>query len=563
MSGPLIVQSDGTILLEVSHPEADEARNAITPFTELLTSPEYIHTYRITPISLWNAASAGLTYDQITTRLSRYARYPVPPTLLDTIRHTLKRAGTLTLLPTPSPHTLLLSIRPPASRQELLSYRQLARLLEPSTPDLPPRDDALYVPLIHRGTIKQLLIDLGYPVTDLVPLQEGEPLPLSLRTTTRSGRPFALRPYQEAAVKAFTGDDGPGTGYGTIVMPCGAGKTVVGLALMAHYRTSTLILTPNVAAAHQWIDEILDKTTLTEDQIAEYTGESKDIKPVTVATYHILTWRPDQTQEHYPHFDLFLARNWGLIIYDEVHLLPAPVFRITAELQAKRRCGLTATLVREDGKERHLFALVGPKRHDIPWKEVEAQGWIAEALCYEIRIPLPEDLRLAYIAADQRKKHTIASTNPLKDRVVAVLLERHPDLPTLIIGQYLDQLERIARTLGLPLITGRTPNRERERLYREFKEGRITRLVVSRVANFSIDLPDAAVAIQVSGTFGSRQEEAQRLGRILRPKHHHAYFYTIVTRDTLEEHFAANRQRFLTEQGYRYQMELWSEDELT
>jgi len=397
---------------------------------------------------------------------------------------------------------------------------------------------------------------LGYPVQDLAPLKAGDPLEVSLRSQTLGGDTMLVRGYQLEAVAGLLGRGQPGTGFGTIVMPCGSGKTVVGLEILSRLKTNTLILTTNVAAVHQWIDELLDKTSLTAEEIGEYTGDKKVIRPVTVATYQVLVWREDREAE-FPHFRLFRERNWGLIIYDEVHLLPAPVFRVTAELQALRRVGLTATLVREDGAEGDVFSLVGPKRFDVPWKELEAKGWIATAVCTEIRLDLPEHQRIPYAVAAKREKFRIASENPLKEEVVRQLIENHREDAILVIGQYIDQLERLSRILKAPLITGSTPNAQREVLYQQFRSGAMRVLVVSKVANFAINLPDASMAIQVSGSFGSRQEEAQRLGRILRPKERNAYFYTLVSRATNEEEFSAHRQKFLTEQGYKYSIEVW------
>ncbi|HNQ97616.1 MAG TPA: DEAD/DEAH box helicase, partial [Treponemataceae bacterium] len=396
----------------------------------------------------------------------------------------------------------------------------------------------------------------GWPVKDEAPLKEGEPLSLSLRSACVSGKPLVIRDYQKNAARALVGDKGPGTGFGTIVLPCGSGKTVVGMEVMTLLQTSTLILTTNIAAVHQWRDELLDKTSLTREEIGEYSGDLKEIRPVTIATYQILTWRPNK-EEDFPHFRIFRSRAWGLIIYDEVHLLPAPVFRVTAEIQTVRRVGLTATLVREDGCEGDVFSLVGPKRYDVPWKELEGQGWIATASCTEFRVDMDSERELSYAVAGQREKYRIASENPAKIPAVIALLEKHREDSILIIGQYIKQLETIARATGAPLITGKTPNTERDRIYGEFRSGKIKTLVVSKVANFAIDLPDASVAIQISGTFGSRQEEAQRLGRILRPKEKDSHFYTIVTSRTVEEDFAANRQKFLAEQGYEYSIQRW------
>ena len=407
--------------------------------------------------------------------------------------------------------------------------------------------------LTDRGTIKQLLLQSGWPVKDEVVLSDGEPLDVSLRETTSAGKKLEIREYQKGAARALVGDKGPGTGFGTIVLPCGAGKTVVGMTIMDMLKTSTLIITTNISAVHQWIDELLDKTNLTTDQIAEYSGESKTIKQVTVATYQVLTWRPNKNGP-YPHFSIFHERPWGLIIYDEVHMLPAPVFRVVAELQAVRRVGLTATLVREDGCEGYVFSLVGPKRYDVPWKELERDHWIASAECVEVRIDLPAAQEIDYAVAGSREKHKIASVNPDKLQVVRQIINHHPEDKILVIGQYLNQLAEISKELNCPIITGKTSTAERDRIYNEFREGKIRVLVVSKVANFAIDLPDASLAIQVSGTFGSRQEEAQRLGRILRPKERAARFFTLITRNTVEEDFGSNRQKFLAEQGYEYKI---------
>jgi len=425
--------------------------------------------------------------------------------------------------------------------------------------------------LVDRGTVKRELIKQGWPVKDEAPLVTGDDLAITLRSESLSGRPFAPRDYQFEAARAVLGDGGPGTGYGVVALPCGSGKTIVGMVIMSLLKTNTLILTTNVAAVHQWIDELLDKTELSREQIAEYSGDSKSVAPVTIATYQIITWRPGRDAD-FPHFMLFRERHWGLIIYDEVHLLPAPVFRVTAELQAVRRLGLTATLIREDGAEDAVFSLVGPKRYDVPWKDLENKGWIAEALCTEIRLDLPQKLKVPYAVATSREKYRIASENPLKEDIVIQLVENHREDQILVIGQYLSQLDSLAKLLKAPLITGKTPNAEREKIYSSFKRGEVKLIVVSRVANFAIDLPDASMAVQVSGSFGSRQEEAQRLGRILRPKSpsgenrsgeyrhgacHHALFFTLVSRHTVEEDFAANRQKFLAEQGYKYSIQHW------
>ncbi len=546
---PLLVQSDHSLLLEVHHPACEAARADIAPFTELEKSPEHIHTYRMSPLSLWNAASAGLTAANILGVLDARSRYPVPENVRFFVTDILGRWGLFQLDATDDPDTLVLRVADERLRRELGSQRRLAGLLRARGADF-------LLPLLHRGTLKKEMLTLGYPVQDLAPLKDGDPLAVSLRTVTGLGSTLTVRDYQKGAADGVLGRGQPGTGFGTIVLPCGSGKTVVGLEILTRLATNTLILTTNVAAVHQWIDELLDKTTLTAEQIGEYTGDKKLIRPVTVATYQVLVWREDRDGD-YPHFRIFRERNWGLIIYDEVHLLPAPVFRVTAELQAVRRVGLTATLVREDGAEGDVFSLVGPKRYDVPWKELEAKGWIAEALCTEIRLELPEDLRIPYAVATKREKFRIASENPMKEDVVMQLVANHPDDAILVIGQYLDQLERLAQVLKAPLITGATPNAQREVLYEQFRQGRVRVIVVSKVANFAIDLPDASMAVQVSGSFGSRQEEAQRLGRILRPKKRNALFYTIVSRATSEEEFSAHRQKFLTEQGYKYQIEIW------
>jgi len=549
---PVIVQSDGSILLAVHTEDFEEARLHIAAFADLEKSPEHMHTYRITALSLWNAASLGMGADTVVENLGRWSRYPVPGNVRENIIQLVSRFGVLRLR-RENDDTLLLGTDDPAVRMELESHKRLEKLVEPCA-------RGFRVRLVDRGTVKLELIRIGYPVKDEAPLTEGDPLEIELRTGAPGGS-FEIRDYQVEAADAFFGRNNPGFGHGTIVMPCGSGKTVVGMAVMALLKTNTLILTTNVAAVHQWIEELVEKTDLPREEIGEYTGEVKEIKPVTIATYQIVTWRASKNDE-FPHFRIFHERNWGLIIYDEVHLLPAPVFRVTAEIQAIRRLGLTATLIREDGREEDVFTLVGPKRYDVPWKELEAKGWIAEAYCHEIRIDLPDDLKIPYATADRRAKFRIAAENHLKSHIAAQLITNHPEDSIMVIGQYLNQLKTLARNLKAPLITGGTPNPERERIYQEFREGRIRVMVVSKVANFAIDLPEASVAIQVSGTFGSRQEEAQRLGRILRPKSRNSYFYTLVSRFTSEEIFAANRQKFLAEQGYRYHIEIWNKGDL-
>ncbi len=554
MPQPLIVQGDNTILLDVHDTDADRARSAIAPFTELEKSPEHFHTYRITPLSVWNAASAGLSAEQVVASLNEHSRFPVPPHVQDNIAELISRYGKLRLEASDDEYTLHLIVPDSDIRAELQSRPGIAKYLG-------PHDDpeTFTVDLVDRGSVKLELIRVGYPVDDRAPLNRGEDISFGLRETSLSGKRFHLRDYQTEAAETFYGEGLPGAGYGTVVLPCGAGKTVVGMAAMDLLKTSTLILTTNVAAVHQWIDELIDKTELTEDEIGEYTGHRKEVKPVTVATYQILVWRPDRDSP-FPHFDLFRKHQWGLIIYDEVHLLPAPIFRVTAEIQAIRRLGLTATLIREDGREEDVFSLVGPKRYDVPWKELEQKGWIAEAVCYEIRLDMPHSLRTEYAVADKRAKFRIASENPTKVEAVAQIVENHREDAIMVIGQYLDQLQELSQRLEAPIITGKTPNAKREEIYGAFRAGKLQVIVVSKVANFAIDLPDASVAIQVSGSFGSRQEEAQRLGRILRPKQgqrHNSFFYTLVSNQTVEEQFAANRQKFLTEQGYAYHIEHW------
>ncbi|MBQ7752527.1 MAG: DEAD/DEAH box helicase [Treponema sp.] len=560
---PLIVQSDRTLLLDVHAPLAEECRNALIPFAELEKSPEHLHTYRLSPLSLWNAASAGFSADDAVAVLEKYARYDVPQSIPQWIREIADRFGMLRLLPGPEKET---ETRDKDGNPIIEKYLYLTAKSAPVFKEigvnptvkkyLCASDEKQYSYLLHltdRGTIKQLLLQAGWPVKDEVVLAEGEPLDVSLRETTAGGKPLIIREYQKASARALVGDKGPGTGFGTIVLPCGAGKTIVGMTIMDLLKTSTLIITTNISAVHQWIDELLDKTNLTADQIAEYTGESKTIKQVTVATYQVLTWRPDK-EGPYPHFSIFHERPWGLIIYDEVHMLPAPVFRVVAELQAVRRVGLTATLVREDHCEGYVFSLVGPKRYDVPWKELERDHWIATAECIEVRIDLPVSQEIEYAVANVREKHKMASQNKEKLPVVREIIDSHPEDKILVIGQYLDQLDEIAKMLGAPIITGKVPNGERDKIYADFRSGKIRVLVVSKVANFAIDLPDASLAIQVSGTFGSRQEEAQRLGRILRPKERTSRFYTLITRNTVEEEFGSNRQKFLAEQGYQYKI---------
>ena len=564
-ANPLIVQSDRTLLLDVHAPGAEEARVAIMPFAELEKSPEHIHTFRITPLSLWNAASAGFSPRDVAAALDRFSRYPVPRNIVEGFADIMARYGKITLLAFPReipespaegrlPEELLLAAEDEAILAEIGAARHLDKYLRRCP-------EGFRLRLTDRGSVKQALVRMGWPVQDLAPLINGERLEMDLRRADRAGRPFALRDYQIEAARSVLGNRGPGSGYGVVALPCGSGKTMVGMALMALLKTNTLILTANVAAVHQWMEELLDKTDLRREDIAEYTGDSKGVAPVTIATYQIITWRPDRGAD-FPHFRLFRERPWGLIIYDEVHLLPAPVFRVSAELQAVRRLGLTATLIREDGAEDAVFSLVGPKRYDVPWKDLELKGWIAEAICTEIRLDMPERLRIPYAVAGPREKYRIASENPYKEVVVRQLVDNHREDHILVIGQYISQLEGLASLLAAPMISGKTPNAERERIYDAFRRGEFRVIVVSRVANFAIDLPDASMAIQVSGSFGSRQEEAQRLGRILRPKGRNSCFYTLVSRYTVEEDFAANRQKFLAEQGYKYAIQHWTEGEI-
>ena len=543
---PLIVQGDRTLLLEVDNPLYPEARDQLARFTELEKSPEHFHTYRITPLSLWNAAAAGLDAPAVLEALERFTKYEIPANIRFEVRDYIARYGRVKL--EKRDEALVLVSDDTALMAEIARHK----LVRPYVVKEINRH-TLEVQADRRGHVKQALIRIGYPVEDLAGYVVGDPMPLALRETTLEGQPFGVRGYQQESADVFFAGGSERGGSGVIVLPCGAGKTIVGIAAMAQIQTSTLILCTNITAVRQWRREIVDKTSLEDEQIGEYSGESKQILPVTLATYQILTYRKRKS-DAFPHFAIFNARRWGLIIYDEVHLLPAPVFRITAEIQSCRRLGLTATLVREDRKEDDVFSLIGPKRYDVPWKVLEKQGWIATAECTEVRVPLPDHLRMGYAMSGSRDKFRLASENPSKLLVLHELLARHRGDRVLIIGQYLDQLHRIARETQAPLITGATPNREREVLYGRFRTGAIEVLIVSKVGNFAIDLPDANVAVQVSGTFGSRQEEAQRLGRILRPKTDGsvARFYSLVTRDSRDQDFAANRQLFLTEQGYTY-----------
>jgi len=535
--GPLIVQSDKTLLLDIDHPMSVECRRAIAPFAELERSPEHIHTYRLTPLGLWNARAAGHDAEQVIDTLIKYSRYAVPHSILIDVAETMSRYGRLRLEMDPV-HGLILITTDTAVLEEVIRAKKIAPLLG-------ARIDAETITVLpsQRGQIKQSLLRLGWPAEDFAGYVDGQAHEISLVQ-----KDWKIRPYQELAAEGFWHG-----GSGVVVLPCGAGKTIVGAAAMAHAKATTLILVTNTVAARQWRDELLKRTTLNEDEIGEYSGSKKEIRPITIATYQVMTKKKNGV---YAHLDLFDSYDWGLIIYDEVHLLPAPIFRFTADIQSRRRLGLTATLVREDGMEGEVFSLIGPKRFDVPWKEIEAQGYIAPAECIEVRVNLTETERLAYATAEPENRYRNCATTRTKRDVVEALVEKHVDDQVLVIGQYIDQLDQLSEALSVPVIKGDTPIKERERLYALFRTGEIKCLVVSKVANFSIDLPEATIAIQVSGTFGSRQEEAQRLGRILRPKAdgRGARFYSLVARDTIDQDFAQNRQRFLAEQGYAYRI---------
>ncbi|MGV3564447.1 MAG: DNA repair helicase XPB [Nocardioides sp.] len=539
--GPLIVQSDKTLLLEIDHDRAAECRKAIAPFAELERSPEHVHTYRLTPLGLWNARAAGHDAEQVVDTLLEFSRYAVPHSLLVDVAETMARYGRLRLEKHPT-HGLTLVSNDRPVLEEVLRAKKIAGMLGNRIDD-----DTVAVHPSERGNLKQALLKLGWPAEDFAGYVDGEAHPIDLVQDE-----WQLRDYQRDAAESFWHG-----GSGVVVLPCGAGKTLVGAAAMAHAQATTLILVTNTVSARQWKDELVRRTSLTEDEIGEYSGAVKEIRPVTIATYQVLTMKRKGV---YPHLELLDARDWGLIVYDEVHLLPAPIFRMTADLQARRRIGLTATLVREDGREGDVFSLIGPKRYDAPWKDVESQGWIAPADCVEVRVTLPEGERLVYATAEPEERYRLASCTHRKIDVVKSLMARHAGQPTLVIGQYIEQLDELAEALGAPVIKGETSVKERQRLFEAFRTGEERTLVVSKVANFSIDLPDAEVAIQVSGSFGSRQEEAQRLGRLLRPGSATggdakvARFYTIVSRDTVDADFAQNRQRFLAEQGYAYRI---------
>ncbi|MDF2964278.1 MAG: helicase [Paenibacillus sp.] len=556
---PLVVQSDFTVLLEVRHPEFDQVRAGLARFADLVKTPEHIHTYRMSALSLWNAAAAGMSTVEITSFLEAHAKFGVPNNIKQDIRRFVERYG-LVRIESLGDDLLLISDDVEAIK-EMCSYKTLRSY------GLCQVDSrTLRFSSIFRGALKQELIKLGYPVEDLAGYTRGEELPIRLRPNGAEGKQFQLRDYQTSAVDSFYREGSLSGGSGVLVLPCGAGKTIIGIAAMGKLNCATLILTTNTTSVNQWKREILEKTDVTEDMVGEYTGMHKDVRPITIATYQILTYRKSK-DDLFVHMDLFNKRDWGLIVYDEVHLLPAPVFRVTADIQATRRLGLTATLVREDGREEDVFSLVGPKRYEMPWKELEGQGWIASVSCKEIRVPLLPGEQESYRAAEARQQMRIASTGKAKLAVIKKLLAMHAGEQTIIIGQYLDQLKQVAQAIQAPFIYGQMPHEEREELYNRFRRGELHTIIVSKVANFAVDLPDASVAIQISGSYGSRQEEAQRLGRILRPKANanEAFFYSVVSSDTKEQEFALNRQLFLIEQGYRYGIEEWPqvEDENT
>ncbi len=549
---PLIIQSDRTILLEVHSPQAEAAREAIAPFAELIKSPEHIHTYRLTPLSIWNARAAGLEVDAMLAALQKYAKYPVPEAVNQEIEALGRRYGLTRIERSADGFFLLLKVADEPLAELLIREEPIAPLLEQRLDPI-----SFQVNTGFRGLLKKALVEVGYPAEDLAGYVQGDALPLKLRSVAQSGQPFMLRHYQKEAADVFYQSGRVQGGSGVICLPCGAGKTIVGMAAMAQVQENTLILTTSLTSVRQWQRELLDKTDLPEEAIAEYSGSRKSTAPVTLATYQILTYRPHKEAD-FLHFSLFQARSWGLIIYDEVHLLPAPVFRITAELQARRRLGLTATLIREDGREGDVFALIGPKRYDVPWRELESQGFIAAASCTEIRETQDSEQQMLYAVAPRRQQFRIAAENPRKVELVKQLVNQEAGHKILVIGEYIEQLKTLATATDFPLITGKTSQKKREELYSWFREGKLSGLVLSRVGNFALDLPDADVLIQVSGKYGSRQEEAQRLGRILRPKSdgRTARFYTLVSQRTCEEDFARHRQLFLTEQGYGYQIEI-------
>ena len=557
-TNPLIVQSDFSLLLEVYNPKFELVRNGLTKFAELVKSPEHIHTYKISALSIWNAASSGLKLEDMLSFLENYSKFDVPRNVIEEMGAIFKRFGVVEILRYDlDPKKLILSIKDNNLELEIQSNPKLKKFLITKY-----KNGQYFIDLLLRGELKGAFFNYNIPVNDIAGDTESVPIDINLKKITTAGVPFNLRDYQIMASESFYQSGSNMGGHGTVVLPCGSGKTIIAIDIIGKVKKYTLILATSVAAVHQWIREILDKTDITPDMIGEYTGDKKEIKPITVSTYQILIYRKNKESD-FPHFGIFQAKNWGLIIYDEVHLLPAPIFKITSEIQSTRRLGLTATLVREDHHEKDVFCLIGPKKYDTPWKVLEKQGWISEAKCFEIKLPLDEEQMMDYLIADQKSKFNIAAKNPLKIFALEDILLRHHNSLVLVIGQFIDQLEKVAKVIKAPLIIGKTPNSKREELYKKFRTGEIRTLVVSKVANFSIDLPDAAVLIQLSGTYGSRQEEAQRLGRILRPKENNvSYFYSITTQDSIEEQYSHNRQRFLTEQGYSYEIDYWRKEEL-
>ncbi len=557
INNPLIVQSDFSLLLEVFNPKFEIVRNGLTKFAELIKSPEHIHTYQINSLSLWNAAAAGNKSEEIIEFLDKHSKFEVPKNVLTEIQLIYNRFGLVEIHECPYDRDkLILLIKDSVVEKEVLSNPKLKKFL------IEKIEEKKYtIQLLLRGDLKVAFFSFNIPVYDIAGYVDGLPLDINLKEVASSNKKFVIRDYQIMASDAFYHAGSKFGGHGTIVFPCGSGKTIVGIKIMSQVKTYTLILTTSVVAVHQWINEILDKTDVTPDMIGEYTGDKKEIKPITICTYQILIYRKDK-ESRFIHFDIFSAHKWGFIIYDEVHLLPAPIFKITSEIQSTRRLGLTATLVREDRKESDVFCLLGPKKFDTPWKILEKQGWISEALCCEIKLPLQEDLMMEYLIADQKSKYTISAQNPLKIEALKSLLYQHLGCHILVISNFIAQINDIAQKLNLPVITGKTPNSAREEMYKKFRNGELKVLLVSKVANFSIDLPEASVLIQLSGTYGSRQEEAQRLGRILRPKlNTRSYFYSIITRDSIEEQYSHKRQRFLTEQGYSYKIDFWKPEE--
>lgn len=550
---PLIIQSDHTLLLEVQNEQYAACRDFLVSFAELVKSPEFMHTYRTTPLSLWNAAALGIALEDIIHSLTQFSKYPIPETVLKDIQHWYQQYGKLILEKSDDDSQLVLTIKD----QSILDIIQHDQHLKSFWLDV--IDNQIWIHLRDRGNVKYALIKAGYPVNDLCGYLVGEALEISTRDTTLSGSDFILRAYQHEAIQSFYQNGRNTGGNGIVVLPCGSGKTIVGIGTMAVISSHTLIVTTNVVSVHQWRNEILDKTNLPAEAIGEYSSKEKEIKPITITTYQMLTYRASKYSDM-EHLELFTKRNWGLIIYDEVHTLPAPVFRATTSIQARRRLGLTATLIREDGCEDDVFALIGPKRYDVPWRVLEGKGFIAQASCVEYRLPFLPKIEKQYAFSDKRGRYRIAAENSCKNMLVKQLLKQHKDDQVLIIGQYITQLKTLQKSLKAEMITGQTAQSTRDKLYQAFREGSLSVLIVSKVANFAVDLPDANVLIQVSGTYGSRQEEAQRLGRILRPKKKAAHFYTLVTKDTDEQDFSQNRQLFLVEQGYQYHIRYWDLD---